>query len=177
MGFNDVMVVRDLDQAKGFKRYLMDNEQSVLAVRRHPAVLLKYVLYVFGGLIAAGFVSEWLGPGLGMTVVWFGWLFLLGLLIWKTVTWSIEYFIVTEYRIMYIQGLIERRIGMIPLRKVTDIKLERPLQGRLLNYGEFIMESAGQDQALRNVKYIPYPEQLYFEVSTMIFGVMDPDDD
>jgi uncharacterized membrane protein YdbT with pleckstrin-like domain len=177
VGFNDVMVVRDIDRAKGFRRYLMTNEQSVLAVRRHPASLLKYVFYVFGGLILAGFVSEWLGPGAGMAAVWFGWLFVLGLLIWKVVTWSIEYFIVTEFRLMYIQGLIDRRIGMIPLKKVTDIKLERPLQGRLLDYGTFIMESAGQDQALRNVTYMPYPEQLYFEVSTMIFGVLDPDDD
>ena len=31
------------------------------------------------------------------------------------------------------------------------------------------MESAGQDQALRNVKFIPYPEQLYLEVCGLIF--------
>ncbi|GAA3196623.1 PH domain-containing protein [Actinocorallia longicatena] len=177
MGFNDVMVVRDIDRAKAFKKYLMPNEQSVLAVRRHPASLLRYVLEVFGGLILAGFVSEWLGPGLGMTVVWLAWLFLLGRLLWKVVTWSIEYFIVTEHRLLYIRGLIDRRIGMIPLKKVTDINLERPLQGRLLDYGTFIMESAGQDQAFRNVTFMPYPEQLYFEVSTMIFGLEDPGDD
>ena len=66
---------------------------------------------------------------------------------------------------------------MIPLTKVSDIKLERPLQGRFLDFGTFIMESAGQDQAFRTVKFMPYPEQLYFEVSSMIFPVVDSSPD
>ena len=32
-----------------------------------------------------------------------------------------------------------------------------------------ILESAGQDQALTNVGYLPYPEQLYLEVCGLIF--------
>ena len=39
----------------------------------------------------------------------------------------------------------------------------------LLGYGEFIVESAGQDQSLRNVDHLPYPEQLYLEVCGLIF--------
>jgi hypothetical protein len=39
----------------------------------------------------------------------------------------------------------------------------------VFGYGEFIVESAGQDQALRNVEYIPYPEQLYLLVCGMLF--------
>jgi hypothetical protein len=35
------------------------------------------------------------------------------------------------------------------------------------------VESAGQDQALRNVKFIPYPEQLYLEVCGLIFKEED----
>jgi hypothetical protein len=31
------------------------------------------------------------------------------------------------------------------------------------------VESAGQDQALRNVDHLPYPEQLYLEVCGLIF--------
>jgi hypothetical protein len=41
--------------------------------------------------------------------------------------------------------------------------------GRILGYGKFILESAGQDQALTNVDYLPYPEQLYLEVCGLIF--------
>ena len=54
-------------------------------------------------------------------------------------------------------------MSMMPLAKVTDMSFQRSASGRLLGYGEF-GESAGQDQALTNVDYLPYPEQLYLEV-------------
>jgi hypothetical protein len=43
----------------------------------------------------------------------------------------------------------------------------------MLGFGEFIVESAGQDQALRVIDHIPYPEQLYLEVCEMLFGSSD----
>ncbi|MDX6743288.1 PH domain-containing protein [Actinocorallia sp. A-T 12471] len=173
MGFNDVMVVRDKSRSRTIRHYLMEDEEQVIAVRRHPASLLRPVAEVFGGLILAGVLSGWLGGGVATLVVWLAWLYLVARLIWRVLTWSVEFFIVTERRLMYIQGLIARRVGMIPLKKVTDIKLERPLQGQFLDYGTFIMESAGDDQAFREVTYMPYPEQLYFDVSSMIFPSLD----
>jgi hypothetical protein len=65
---------------------------------------------------------------------------------------------------------------MLPLSKVTDMSFQRTWTGRILGYGEFIVESAGQDQALRNVKFIPYPEQLYLEVCGLIFKEEEPAD-
>ena len=58
---------------------------------------------------------------------------------------------------------------MMPLAKVTDMSFQRSAMGRLLGYGEFIVESAGQNQALRNVDRLPYPEQLYLEICGLIF--------
>ena len=46
---------------------------------------------------------------------------------------------------------------MMPLTKVTDMSFKRSFPGRLLGYGEFIVESAGQDQALRNVRIYSVP--------------------
>jgi hypothetical protein len=57
----------------------------------------------------------------------------------------------------------------MPLSKVTDMSFQRSSLGRILGYGEFILESAGQDQALRVVDHLPYPEQLYLEVCGLIF--------
>jgi hypothetical protein len=75
----------------------------------------------------------------------------------------------TSQRLILAQGFYVRKVGMLPLTKVTDMSFQRSTWGRLLGYGEFIVESAGQDQALRNVKFIPYPEQLYLEVCGLIF--------
>jgi hypothetical protein len=58
---------------------------------------------------------------------------------------------------------------MMPLTKVTDMSFRRSFGGRMLGYGEFVVESAGQDQALRNIDHIPYPEQLYLLICGMIF--------
>jgi hypothetical protein len=58
------------------------------------------------------------------------------------------------------------------------MSFQRSSLGRLLGYGEFILESAGQDQALRVVDHLPYPEQLYLEVCGLIFpGRKDDGDD
>ena len=34
---------------------------------------------------------------------------------------------------------------------------------------EFIVESAGEEQALRSIDFLPYPEQLYLEVCGLVF--------
>ena len=83
--------------------------------------------------------------------------------------WAVNYFVVTSHRLILAKGVIVRKVGMLPLVKVTDMSFQRTTIGRILGYGEFIVESAGQDQALRNVKFIPYPEQLYLEVCGLIF--------
>jgi hypothetical protein len=65
---------------------------------------------------------------------------------------------------------------MIPLTKVNDMSFQRSTLGRILGYGQFIVESAAQDQALKIVDYLPYPEQLYLEVCGLIFKGKDEDD-
>jgi hypothetical protein len=52
------------------------------------------------------------------------------------------------------------RMNMMLLTKVTDTSFQWSVLGRILGYGEFIVESAGQDQAVRNVDHLPYPLQL-----------------
>jgi hypothetical protein len=70
---------------------------------------------------------------------------------------------------------------MMPLMKVTDMSYERSVPGRILGYGRFVMESAGQDQALREVNWVPEPDEHYRAICAEIFGVADhslddPDD-
>ena len=76
---------------------------------------------------------------------------------------------VTSDRMLQASGVFTRKIAMMPLVKVTDMSFQRSSLGRLLGFGEFILESAGQDQALRNIDHVPYPEQLYLEICALIF--------
>jgi hypothetical protein len=57
---------------------------------------------------------------------------------------------------------------------VTDMTFQRSFPGRVFGYGTFVLESAGQGQALSKVDFIPYPEQLYLEVCDLLFPSKDP---
>jgi uncharacterized membrane protein YdbT with pleckstrin-like domain len=152
-------------------RYLLPHEQQVITVRMHPATLITPVAQVLAGLVIAGLLSGSIAHGnnLVLDLIWLAWGLLLLRLIWKVANWSVDYFVVTSQRMLLTTGIIIRKVAMMPLTKVTDMSFQRTTLGRLLGYGEFIVESAGQDQALRNVKFLPYPEQLYLEVCGLIF--------
>ncbi len=156
-------------------RYLLPNEHQVITVRRHPAVLIGPSVLALAGLLVAGVLTATVlhGNEALITVVWVAWVVLFGRMIWKAINWAVDFFVVTSHRILLTSGVLTRKVAMMPLTKVTDMSFQRTFTGRLLGFGEFIVESAGQDQALRNIDHIPYPEQLYLEVCGMLFGSDD----
>jgi membrane protein YdbS with pleckstrin-like domain len=160
-------------------KYLLPHEQQVITVRRHPAVLAGPILLTVAGLIAAAVLSDTIlqNQGAALWIVWLIWGILLLRLIFKTFAWAVDYFVVTSHRMILTSGFITRKVAMMPLVKVTDMTFQRSFLGRVLGYGTFILESAGQDQALSNVDYIPYPEQLYLEVCALLFPSKDRADD
>ena len=149
-------------------RYLLPHEHQVITVRMHPAMLLGPISLVLAGLVVAGLLSS-VAHGGALDLIWLAWGLLLLRLIWKVANWSVDYFVVTSQRMLLTTGLVTRKVAMMPLVKVTDMSFQRSSVGRLLGYGEFILESAGQDQAFRTVRFVPYPEQLYLEVCGLIF--------
>jgi uncharacterized membrane protein YdbT with pleckstrin-like domain len=160
-------------------KYLLPHEQQVITVRRHPAVLMGPAFLTLGGLIVAVVLSGTLLKGQLVLVylVWIGWAVLLARLVWKALGWAVDYFVVTSQRMILTSGVLTRKVAMMPLVKVTDMSFQRSFWGRMLGYGDFILESAGQDQALRTVDHIPYPEQLYLEVCNLIFPSRDAAED
>ena len=110
-------------------------------------------------------------------MIWVLWIVLLLRLGIKVFEWNENYFVVTSQRMLLSTGLVTKKVNMMPLSKVTDMSFQRSTLGRILGYGEFILESAGQDQALRIVDHLPYPEQLYLEVCGLIFKDKDADSD
>lgn len=160
-------------------KYLLPHEQQVITVRKHPAVLIGPITVALAGLIAAAVLSDTIlrhRSGL-LAAVWIVWGILFVRLLWKAANWAVDYFVVTSQRMILTSGLLTRKVAMMPLVKVTDMSFQRSFFGRLFGYGEFILESAGQDQALRTVDHIPYPEQLYLEVCGLIFPSKDAGDD
>jgi membrane protein YdbS with pleckstrin-like domain len=152
-------------------RFLLPHERQVITVHQHPALLIRPIFEVLIGLAIAGWLSNSVanGNGTAILVIWVLWGLVLLRLAIKVWEWAVTYFVVTSQRLVLATGVITRNVNMMPLPKVTDMTFQRSAMGRLLGYGKFILESAGQDQALTDVDYLPYPEQLYLEVCGLIF--------
>jgi uncharacterized membrane protein YdbT with pleckstrin-like domain len=147
-------------------RYLLPHERSCITVRKHPAELAGPLVLVFGGLVAAGELTR---RSVRPKAVWGAYLSVLLYFLQRAAAWQGTYFAVTETRMILVSGFVVRKVAMMPLARVTDMSFRRSALGRLLGYGEFIVESAGEDQALRTIDFLPYPEQLYLEVCGLIF--------
>jgi uncharacterized membrane protein YdbT with pleckstrin-like domain len=160
-------------------KYLLPREVQIATVRRHPAILIVPTVQAVGGLLVAAVLSATVlhGNKILLYIVWLAWVALLLRMIWFAVNWAVDYFVVTSERMLLTSGLFSRKVAMMPLTKVTDMSFRRSFAGRLFGYGEFIVESAGQDQAFRVVDYIPYPEQLYLLVCGRLFPTSADDDD
>jgi uncharacterized membrane protein YdbT with pleckstrin-like domain len=150
-------------------KYLLPHERQVITVHQHPAVLIRPIFEVLVGLAIAGWLSNEVHNGTALLVIWVLWGLLFLRLAVKVFEWTETYFVVTSQRFLLATGLVVKKVNMMPLTKVTDMSFQRSTMGRILGYGEFILESAGQDQALNRVDHLPYPEQLYLEVCGLIF--------
>src|SRR5258705_9255478 len=152
-------------------KYLLPHEHQVITVRKHPAVLLGPIAIALAGLLIAVVLGTTVlhNSRQGIVVLVVIVVALLLYLAFKTVEWAWDYFVVTSDRMLEASGVFTRKIAMMPLVKVTDMSFQRSTLGRLLGFGDFILESAGQDQALRTIDHVPYPEQLYLEICALIF--------
>ena len=145
-------------------KYLLPDEHQVVTVRMHPAIFVGPVSLVLAGLVVAGLLSTVAHSRTALGLIWLAWGILPLRLIWKVANWSVDYFVVTSERLLLITGLLSRRVALMPLAKVTDINLRPSASGRLFGYGAFVVEAAGEDQALAVMDFIPSPEELYLEV-------------
>ncbi len=133
------------------RQYLLPTEVIVRAMRMHPMAVIVPAMWILAGLVLAGFVTG-AAPANStgfVGLVWVVWAVLEARQGWRIVTWWRKYFVITENRLMLITSVLNTDVGMMPLSKVTDMRFFQTTSGRALGYADFIVESAGQDQALR----------------------------
>jgi membrane protein YdbS with pleckstrin-like domain len=146
-------------------RYLLPSERQVVTVHFHPAVLLGPVGVVVAGLVAA-IVSSSISAfsSNALLIIWLVWGLLVLYSIGKVLSWSVDYFVITSVRLVVVNGFLTRDVVSIPYAQVASMRFRRSTMGRVLGYGQFIFEASGQDQVMRTVNFMPYPEQLFLEM-------------
>jgi hypothetical protein len=152
-------------------RYLLNGEQIVVAVRRHPAQVFEPVASAIAGLAVTLWLQTRIPPDLGVLsdVLWPLWAVLLGRALIRLSLWRVDWFVATDSRLLLTYGILTRKVAMMPLMKVTDMSYNRSVLGRLFGYGQFVLESAGHDQALHVVSWLPNPDALYRLICAEIF--------
>lgn len=159
-------------------KYLAPGEQVVESVKRHWSEIFWPGVSVYGGIVFALFLETLLPLApVVRTIMWLVLVAVVSYLVWRIVERSLARFIITNKRFILTQGVLTRRINMMPLARVTDMRYERPFLGRIFGYGTFILESAGQDQALREITFLPEADRLYRVVNGLLFPVEKKESD
>jgi len=156
---------------KDAEKYLLPDEPPVIATRRHPAVLVRPLLRGLP-VLAIGIWALQLDPENRATAV-VGLLLTLGALLYLGLhgaEWWVRHFLVTRRRVLLTSGVIIRTVAVMPLRRITDLTWKETFWGQLLGYGTFRFESAGQQQGLDVVTFMPNAGALYKRLSELMFG-------
>jgi membrane protein YdbS with pleckstrin-like domain len=77
-------------------------------------------------------------------------------------------YVVTDTRIMQIQGVVSRRAHSIPWVRVTDLTVDQSLMGRLFGYATLHIESANEDSGLRDLDGVSDPMRFNKVVVDMV---------
>jgi membrane protein YdbS with pleckstrin-like domain len=151
-------------------RYLLRDEDEVVVdeVRRHWIVYVLPVVELwlaFVLMFIGTFVIEPADPG--------GWLVLVGLVLtvhaaWVTVRERRECFVVTNMRVFRLHGVLSTHRATMPLSRILDITVAKPLHGRVLGFGHFVFESAAQEQGLRDIRYVGRPDERDLSIQRVV---------
>ncbi len=141
---------------------LSTNEKIVIVAHRHILfMILNAVLWLVGSIliiIFAGFVfvrSPWQGTILAGLLLLVS-LVPLGITIHRFLVWRTERYILTTFRIIQFEGILNRRLFDSSLEMINDVEMRQTLFGRLFNYGSIHILTAA-DTAINDLDGIEDP--------------------
>src|SRR3954447_14461178 len=165
-----------IEPSREMRKYLVPTERIIVKQRQHVVVITLPTLVVVGWLILIGVLDTQL-PEQNLELrniaiwIWLGILLWAG---WKFLFWWKDDFIATNKRLLKTYGVFTRKVAMMPMGKVTDMTYTRTAPGRLFGWGKFIVESAGQDQALSVINFVVQPDVTYRKITSEIFAPSAP---
>jgi hypothetical protein len=149
-------------------RHLLRDEGEVIVeiVRKHWVVYVMPVIIGYLGLVSLGvFVFS------DLDLAWFPLLLGVALLLWagwKALAANLDCFVITNMRVFRVKGVLARSLATMPLGRILDITVVKPLIGRLLGFGHFTFESAAQAQGLREIRYVGSPDKRDLEIQRVV---------
>jgi uncharacterized membrane protein YdbT with pleckstrin-like domain len=138
----------DVDQ------YVLDKagEEKVLEVRKHwivnvfPVVRIALAVVVFTIGVSVGGPVLYLLAVIGVALVVQA--------VWRLIEEFRDRFVVTSQRVFRVNGILSTSRASVPLSRILDITVKKPLVGHWFGFGHFVFESAAQVQGLNEIRYV-----------------------
>jgi len=149
-------------------RHLLRDEDEVVVdeVTHHWIAYLPAAAWGFVGLL----LVLWL-PVVDADLGWVVLLFALGLIAvgcYKGLSVHLDRFVITNMRVFRIHGVLAQSLATMPLTRILDITVQKPVLGRLLGYGHFVFESAAQAQGLRDITFVGRPDERDLTIQRVV---------
>jgi hypothetical protein len=87
---------------------------------------------------------------------------------WTALTAYTDRFVITNMRVFRVRGVLAQRMATMPLGRILDITVHKPLTGRVLGYGHFVFESAAQEQGLRDIRFVGRPDERDLAIQRVV---------
>lgn len=87
---------------------------------------------------------------------------------WVTARERNDRFVITNMRVFRLHGVLSQNLATMPLSRILDITVIKPLHGRILGFGHFCFESAAQEQGLRDIRYVGKPDQRDLAIQRVV---------
>jgi hypothetical protein len=158
------------------RKHLLRDEGEVV-VDEVPHHWVVYVVPMLEACVGAGlFYVFLLSP---VDIAWLPLVLCFGVLAhagWRALNEHMDRFVVTNMRVFRVRGVLSQRLATMPLGRILDITVEKPVVGRLLDYGHFVFESAAQEQGLRDIRFVgrPYERDLAIQRVVQRSGLRGP---
>jgi hypothetical protein len=153
-----VGIVSSLSDPKIAKHLLREEGEVIVDEVRH-----HWVAYLKPGIEAVLAVVLLAGsPFVNVNVAWL--MLIVAFLLTAHAIWGAlrehrDRFVITNMRVFRIHGVLTSNLATMPLHRILDIAVKKPLIGRVLGYGHFVFESAAQEQGLRDIRYVGRPDE------------------
>lgn len=93
---------------------------------------------------------------------------LLGHASWGGLAVLRDRFVITNMRVFRVHGVLSQSLATMPLSRILDISVKKPLHGRILGFGHFCFESAAQEQGLRDIRYVGRPDDRDLAIQRVV---------
>lgn len=151
----------------GFPRRLLhDGEETLVELRPHWTSFAGSALVLVAALVALNALAAATAPDLLQLLAAAGTLVALARFVVRYVRWASTTFVLTDQRLVHRHGVLSRETLEIPLDRLHAVRYRRSALGRLLRYGDVVVESGGEQGDHRHeIPRLPRPVFVQREIS------------